>query len=461
MWFESVTSQADINLDKAAGLNLYVVLTGNSNLSLVQNNGMYTIVGPTDFGNNPAVTGWFLADEIDMTQGPTQGYATLTNQISQLPADGRFDYANYGKGVMFWESDAQAARFVNLQDVTSVDTYWFTDPNLSGFSEGGALLNNGNPLTVAQTQLAANYGYTVDRMRELDAMDGQSSPIWNFVEVGWPGDYRGILPEEIKAAVWQSIIAGARGIIYFNHSFGGPEPTQHVLRDPYYAAQRAAVASTDALIQQLAPVLNSPFDDAFVTVNSSVRAMAKYYDGEHYVFAGSTVNGASTGLDTFTLAGITSGTAVVIGESRTITITNGQFSDDFANGNAIHIYHIIADGTQTTPVAGSVSINDVTISEGDSGTKVATFTVTRSGGTAAFDVNLRHLQRDRHCRRQRLCRGLQHAAFRSQREHEDDLGHDQRRHQGRGERDLQRRSVKCDQRRHHQRQSRYRHHHQR
>ena len=38
-------------------------------------------------------------------------------------------------------------------------------------------------------------------------------------------------------------------------------------------------------------------------------------------------------------------------------------------------------------IAGSVSINDVTISEGDSGTKVATFTVTRSGGTAAFDVN--------------------------------------------------------------------------
>ena len=39
------------------------------------------------------------------------------------------------------------------------------------------------------------------------------------------------------------------------------------------------------------------------------------------------------------------------------------------------------------PATGSVSINDVTISEGNSGTKVATFTVTRSGGTAAFDVN--------------------------------------------------------------------------
>ena len=178
---------------------------------------------------------------------------------------------------------------------------------------------------------------------------------------------RQIQPDEIKAAVWQEIIAGAHGIVYFNHSFGGPEVTDNVLRDPYYAAELAAVTQTDALIKQLAPVLNSPFDDAFVTVNSSVRAMSKYYNGEHYVFAGSTVNGASTGPDTFTLAGITSGTADVIGENRTITITNGQFADNFADGNAIHIYHIIAGGTQTTPGAptiGSFSTDSNVVGDG-------------------------------------------------------------------------------------------------
>ena len=37
--------------------------------------------------------------------------------------------------------------------------------------------------------------------------------------------------------------------------------------------------------------------------------------------------------------------------------------------------------------AGSVAISDATITEGNSGTQVATFTVTRSGGTAAFAVN--------------------------------------------------------------------------
>ena len=47
----------------------------------------------------------------------------------------------------------------------------------------------------------------------------------------------------------------------------------------------------------------------------------------------------------------------------------------------------VSDGSTPIPATGSVSINDVTISEGNSGTKAATFTVTRSGGTAAFDVN--------------------------------------------------------------------------
>ena len=182
-------------------------------------------------------------------------------------------YSNYGKGVMFWETDAEAERFVNdFQDVTSADTYWFTDPNIDSQWEGGALLNGATrPLTDAETRLAANYGYTVDRMRYLDGLDGEHQPIYAFVEVGWPFTEtaaqggRAIEPAEIEAAVWHSLIAGARGVIYFNHSFGGPDQTQHALRDPAYAAERAAVDHTDALITQLAPVLNSPFDDGYVS----------------------------------------------------------------------------------------------------------------------------------------------------------------------------------------------------
>ena len=361
VWYESVLSQADVNLDKAAGLNLYVVLTTNSNLSLIQNNGMYAILQQSEWRTNrvaienPAVVGWELRDEIDMVQANAKGAAAaraeLNNTIASLPNDGRFRYNNYGKGVVFWNSDSDAEQYVNaFQHTTSADTYWFTDPNIDGFSEGGRfLLGSDTQLTFTQTRRAANYGYTVDHMRKLDAMDGDIKPIWGFVEVGWPFTAsaaqggRAIQPEEIRAAVWHSIIAGAQGIIYFNHSFGGPYQTQHALRDPDYAAQRAAVTSTNALIKQLAPVLSAPFHDGFVTIDNGVRVMAKKYavDDKYYVFAGSLEN--TTSEPRFTLSGVTSGTATVIGENRTIPITSGRFSDTFADGNAIHIYRIDED----------------------------------------------------------------------------------------------------------------------
>ena len=44
-------------------------------------------------------------------------------------------------------------------------------------------------------------------------------------------------------------------------------------------------------------------------------------------------------------------------------------------------------GVTSNPVVGNISISDVAIAEGNAGTSTATFTVTRTGGTAAFDVN--------------------------------------------------------------------------
>lgn len=67
--------------------------------------------------------------------------------------------------------------------------------------------------------------------------------------------------------------------------------------------------------------------------------------------------------------------------------------DTIANIEFVKFFDVtVANGslkTTTTPapVAGSVVISDTAVTEGNSGTKVMTFTLTRSGGTAAFDVN--------------------------------------------------------------------------
>jgi hypothetical protein len=60
-----------------------------------------------------------------------------------------------------------------------------------------------------------------------------------------------------------------------------------------------------------------------------------------------------------------------------------ELNEDNNGSNVVSV----AVNSITDPQAGLVSINDVTIAEGNGGTKIETFTVTRSGGTAAFDVN--------------------------------------------------------------------------
>ena len=47
----------------------------------------------------------------------------------------------------------------------------------------------------------------------------------------------------------------------------------------------------------------------------------------------------------FSLPCIGNATATVLGESRTVALSSGSFTDSFADGNAVHIYRI--DGGTT------------------------------------------------------------------------------------------------------------------
>jgi hypothetical protein len=259
-----------------------------------------------------------------------------------VPSDGRFTFANYGKGVAFWETDAQAANFVNnFENVVSDDVYFFTDNDTCDSSQGGTLLGLNRDLTPAECHRASNYGAVVKRVRSLETVKG-SKPVWGFVEDGHPSTGNSsptIQPAQIRAAVWSEIINGARGIIYFNHSFGGSCQTQHVLRDPCYASARAEVTSVDAQITSLAPVLNSPSVTSGYTTTGSVNTLVKWSGGHFYVFEGSTAAvGSTTGVLKMSCVG--NATATVVGENRTVPVVGGVLKDTFANANAVHIYRI-------------------------------------------------------------------------------------------------------------------------
>jgi hypothetical protein len=358
VWFESVREEHDLVVDAALGINTYVELTRDSDLGLLDRRGVSAVLSWE--GRSPAMAGSIITDEADMWAGagwgawsgrfPGQGdicrpasarcgFTLLRTLTGKLP-ETRMVYVNYGKGVAFWLSDEDAAQFVNgFGDVVSVDAYWFTDPNICGAGEGGLLFARDRALTTAECRRAANYGAVVDRVRSLSSPPG-AKPVWAFVEVGHPfgqDDAPTITGLQIRAAVWSSLIHGARGIVYFNHSFGGGCRSQHVLRDRCGAAVRADVAAVNAQIRELAPVLNAPFVDGLVGSPTSVDVAAKSYRDQVFVLAAATQPGHQVAA--LSLAcGATR--AEVVGENRTVAVEHGRLTDGFADANAVHIYRL-------------------------------------------------------------------------------------------------------------------------
>lgn len=360
VWFESVLTQHDVDLDREAGLNTYVVLTSNSDLSLVRRNGMFAIVDPEVPGEGAETTAWDIIDEADMWAGPGTGtwtgnfpgegqichgaqldcgFDVLRRLSAKLPSgDGRMRYANFGKGVMFWNTDSEASHFVNsYTSLFSSDIYWYTDPNVClSASEGPSI---GVPASTCRR--AANYGLTMQRMRQVDAMDGKRQPIWAFVELGHPSQESSaptITGPQIAGAVINSLINEARGIIYFNHNFGGPCITQHLLRDECGAAVRPTVTELNKRIKSLAPVLNT--QSYAWTFNHRLDTMLKEYAGSYYIFAMPGRSGG-TGTQGLTLpVGVTGNQAQVLFENRTVPISGGMIHDHFATEHSYHIYKI-------------------------------------------------------------------------------------------------------------------------
>lgn len=192
----------------------------------------------------------------------------------------------------------------------------------------------------------------------------------------YQSDY--ITPPQMNQAVWSAIIHGVRNISYFNNTFTGPSVTDDDFADAYFQTIQAGqtismydqAKATNALIAQLTPVLYSAFLTNYFTVDpapvvitpfdpdSGIDAMAKYYTAGgaltngFYIFA--TPRESQTATDiiaSFTTIDGYSGPVTVVNESRTVTATNGVFSDAFATGTSVHIYLIPYSGSSGTLLA--------------------------------------------------------------------------------------------------------------
>jgi hypothetical protein len=164
----------------------------------------------------------------------------------------------------------------------------------------------------------------------------------------------------MEGAVWSALIHEARGIAYFQHNNDGAYGGNYSIVD--IAAVHAKVKAVNAMVQSLAPVLNTQsYYNTSYTVNgytyrrfsfgNDTDTMLKTYNNFAYIFAAlgmrpnndactsGTVD--ATGTKTFVVpVGITGTSVEVVGEGRNLSVTGGQFTDSFAYEYTHHIYKI-------------------------------------------------------------------------------------------------------------------------
>ena len=149
-------------------------------------------------------------------------------------------------------------------------------------------------------------------------------------------------PGGVRAEMWNAIIHGARGIFVFTYAGQIASSTGDgggCAAMP--AANGAELKAQSATITSLSSVLQDAINPSTLAVTMSSRALeAGWRDtpSGKYFFVLNTTNAALPAPATITLTGIGGATtATVYGESRSVSLSGGSFTDTFGP-YALHIY---------------------------------------------------------------------------------------------------------------------------
>ena len=390
VWLAGIRTQADADRWNDLGLNTMFGMTSDTKLSLLRTNGIEAVVQHQELSQILANNGGSLGSETvgllsyDEPSTYEQGVSGPISSTANSVQDGRFWWLNNTSNWVVY-GDLNGGPSTTTEeiytpvatpngttrhiDASSVDFYFFAGQGSGLQTMAGKLDGLSGAATLDQMHRGNNYG---DLITQQEEATGGNSPIYSYIELGGPwledtsASYY-ITPEEVNWAAWSSLIHGARGIVYFNHTFAGPAQTNDILATSFYQTVQPGqtvsiytqVDRTDALITQLAPVLNSPTALGYVSTNkpgyenevvksefSGIETMAKYHNGQFYIFADTRESMTQTNISaTFTIADKNATSVTVVNENRTIPVVNGVFTDTFATAATVHIYHIISDSS--------------------------------------------------------------------------------------------------------------------
>lgn len=331
----------------AAGINTFtgiehdgfpISTATKAGISVIPQQGEWSVA---DVGDDPGVVGWFLSDECEMGLGGCtevdDEYARLADQKAFADTfralnDGRFLQANFGNGVIgdYWAAHTMPAQ-TDLLDVTTVDKYAYTSPHVRRILENGSHWADD-----LRPRSSAAYGWMQERM---DGFSEKTKPNWVLVETAMPfldeTDAETISADEIEGAVWSSIINGAAGVAYFQHNNNGLCGVYSILECG--SELKSRITELNHEVQALAPILNT--QSYRWTFGKNLQTSLKVSGSTAYLFA---MTSGGSGVRTFALPPdlAKAESVTVVGEGRSIPVTDGVFADSFAREFTHHIYAV-------------------------------------------------------------------------------------------------------------------------
>jgi Calx-beta domain/RTX calcium-binding nonapeptide repeat (4 copies) len=263
---------------------------------------------------------------------------------------------------------ANAANTVTITDFAAEDKFGITASDY-GLSQGNGLVDNGSGTLV----LDPTWFATVTGTQGTVAGHGQFLYNTTTLSMMWDPDGSGAATGIPLAKLQAGAVVTAG-----NFAISGVTSTPVVgdisITDVTITEGNSGTKTATFTVSHTG---TAAFSVGYATADGSATA------GSDYVATSNTLNFAAG-----------SGAA----QSQTVSVTiNGDTTVEpnetffvnllgATNGGAIVKSQGVGTITNDDSV-GNISISDVTVAEGNTGTSIATFTVTRTGGTAAFDVN--------------------------------------------------------------------------
>jgi hypothetical protein len=337
VWLQSPANAARY---RKIGINTFVGLhqgPTEQQLTALAAQQMFAVPEQNEVGlksvNRHVIKAWMQADEPDNAQPigperygtcvPAAEVARRTQEIAVRDPT-RPVMINFGQGVAndFWRGRGpcngdQGYYSLAIQgaDILSYDIY---------------------PIGSSIPQVKGRLEYVAHGVTNLVKRTTEVQSVWTVLETTALDPTRRPTAAEVRAEVWMALVHGATGIIYFVHEFEPSFREDAIFRYPDIVE---VVTKTNQLIKSLAAVIKSP--TVFGTIAASsitpVATMVKVLENTTYIFAVSMRNSPS--IVRIKVDDSHGTNARVIGEARSVSITQGFFEDRF-EGYGVHLYQI-------------------------------------------------------------------------------------------------------------------------